>query len=1256
MNIFRQILCVTHNLKHWLWRLLSTVLDAAIHTLYSGFLLLLISLLVIYQGYSFLGQYPKQLNHWLSLALQQSIEVQQINTRWENMSPILSLQQVAVAQTTHNLPWLQLQRAEVHVDLWASLLARKIITHHFFINGLQLRLRQHPNGRVSLPAKINSNSRTAILSHNSPRKLLDWLRAQQQISVKHSQMTWLRTQQSSLLFKRMDLRIEQNGDNHSIQVELALPEQRAPLPFMQSVDLQAQGGLFKLFAQGKWHQQGHLLGLSGYARLENVQFSNAQRQLSLKKFSTNIELKHQLGVGWRLNLHHLRFDKDNAPWPRSQITLLALPTSGGMHLQGHIGFIQLKDVLTLLSPHIEPQTLRHKIQSLDPEAELHNSSFAIDPHYWQFNSHILNWRNRAHDTIPALTFSDAYLHLAPHTGQLQLQSQRLTFHAPRWYAQDAFPAFNIQGKIKWHHDPTGWRVDNQLHISSKKIDHINLQGSLQKSSQQAINSDLHIKLTGGKIDQIARYFPKLKKIKAVKNWLQHSLIAGKISHAQIDLVGKLKSKIWLSQLKVKANVEQVTLAYAPKWPSVKNLNAEIIIEQQSLSVKAHSATISGSHIDKAQAHISNLMRRNNSVQINAKVSGKLQQGQQFLAQSPLHQQINLNDLQLQGALNLNLSLDIPFKRGQTVKTQGHIQLDKVQLQHSALQQLQLGASHIQGQIYFSHQSLNSEQLQGQIAGQTVHAQLNKQRGQALKLNLTGQLNRQNLQQFVKQISKQQLLQTKHWQALSGSSLWQLQISLAPNETELVWQSDLKGISLDLPYPLQKQAEQKQPIQLKWQGKDWHWRWQSPQAQINLRINYANQFMGLGLNQAAPMSKQKRPHWYIQGHLATFSPQHWQTWWQTKHNIADNTQSVFNLPTIYADISLDTSNYLGQTWHKLQLTGQQDGDKAYWQWQAQESKGNLDLNKEQIRLDLAYLYLQKKPHIAKEKNTPLLFDKLFTLPALWLQCADLHWGKHKLGNWLIVTEPDPKGIKLRGLKIQLNTESKLEATGLWQKNPSTTPHKIKLQFESSDLANLFQQWQIKAQGLRTEHSLINFEGKWYNSLFPQVWQDLEAKVDILLNKGVLEELEPGALARVLALIDIESLPKRLIFKFEDVAKQGFYFEQIAGELHLENGLLYSDNLYLKAVAADILINGYTNLNTQTFSQNIKILPNITYGLPVTGVLLGGYGVGIVALLLQQLWFHNSDEALMYLTYRLEGDWNNPSLRRDNRELDNTWEQE
>ena len=835
MKIFRQVLFAVHNVKHWLWRLLSTVFYAVIHTLYSGLLLLLISLLLIYQGYTFLGQYPQQLSHWVSLALQQSIKVEQIDTRWENMSPVLSLQQVAIAQTKHNLPWLQLQRAEVHVDLWASLLAKKIITHHFFIRGLQLRLRQHPNGRMSLP--VNNNSQSAILSPNSPKKLLNWLRDQQQISVKYSQMTWLRAQKSSLLFKQMDLRIEKNSDKHSIQVELALPEQRAPLPFMQSVGLQAQGGLFKLFAQGTWHQQGYLLGLSGYALLENVQFSNAQRQLSLKKFSTNIELKHQRGVGWRLNLHHLRFDKDNAPWPRSQITLLALPTSGGIHLQGRIGFIQLKDVLTLLSPHIEPKALRHKIQSLDPEAELHNSSFAIDPHYWQFNSHILNWRNQAHDTIPALAFSDAYLHLAPHTGQLQLQSQDLTFHAPRWYDQGAFPAFNVQGKIKWQHKPTGWRVDNQLHISSKKIDHIKLEGSLQKSPKQPINSDLHITLSGGQVDQVARYFPKLKKIKAVKNWLQHSLKAGKISHAQVDLVGELKPKIWLSQLKVNAHIEDGILAYAPHWPMVKNLNADVIIEQQSLSVKAHSANIATAHIEHAQANIGNLLHRNNSVQIQGKIRGKLQQGQQFLAQSPLHEKINLDDLELQGSLNLDLSLDIPFKRGQTVKTQGHIQLDKAQLQHTALQSLQLSADNIQGQINFTQQSLDSTQLQGQIAGQTVYASLNKQRGQALNLNLNGQLNRQNLQQVIQQIAPtQQLLQTKHWQALNGSSPWQLQLSLAPNDTQLTWQSDLKGISLDLPYPLQKSAEQIQTIQLTWQGKDWRWYWQSAKDQLNLRIN------------------------------------------------------------------------------------------------------------------------------------------------------------------------------------------------------------------------------------------------------------------------------------------------------------------------------------------------------------------------------------------------------------------------------------
>ncbi len=1250
MSLFRAILFAVYDLAKLIRYMLSGAFYAAWHTLISGTLLLCISLLGVYL---LIGQYPKPVSAWLSQVLQQHIQIEAIATDWQQNRPVLRLTQIKIAQTSETKPWLQLQTAVISIALLDSLLQRHIVTQRFLVEGLHLRLRQHSSGRVSLPETPTRIIEPRVETHTSgdyprPTKLLAWLRLQQHIRVDNSRMMWLRHQQNALLFEQMQLNIKKIADKHSIRIGLQLPKQRAPLPFMQSTGLQAKGGKFTLFAQGRWHQQGHLIDLSGYSLLENIIFSNnAKRQLSLNKLSTNIELKHQLGVGWRLNLHHLRVNKDKEAWPRSQISLMALPTPGGMHLQGHIGFVRLQDLLTLLSPHIEPAPVREHIQALDPEAELHQTWFAIDPNYWQLNTHILNWRHQAYEKIPGLAFSDAYLHLEPGVGTLRLQSSRFEFDAPRLYPKGAFPEFKAEGKIAWRFADKAWQLDNQLQLSSAKIKHVDVKGFIKKQGKQAPVSDLHIQFEHASIDQVARYFPKFKAIKGVKKWLKRSLKTGHIRKAKVALVGELTPKHWLPKLSVKVDIEKATLAYAPKWPPLKALDAQLQIANKRLWIDAKQGKISQAKITQVQANIADLSQRNNHVDIKGKVQGKLEQGLDFIAQSPLAKALKLHDLQLEGKLDLDLGLKIPFQHGVKVKTQGHIHLKNTRLQHSSLERLGLEATELDGEIHFSEQQLSSKRLKGTIAGQTISAELKKQAGNPLQIDLQGLLNRPYLQQFLQSAWKYYPhIPAHYWQSLSGSSPWQLQLTLGKEDTQLQWQTDLQGITLDLPAPLTKTTSQTQKLNLNWQGDDWQGQWQTKANQFNLALDKQADFIRLGLNQVAPPLQQNRPHWSIQGQLSKLDLSPWQQWWQQQQRSSTVTEGITAKkiqPHITLDLQLAETHFAGQTWQGLQLTGQQQGARGHWSWSAEQSKGSAQLSAEQIRLDLEHLQLQSNTKTSNSETSPSQTpNKNWSkLPAIWFQCQDLSWNQRVLGNWLVVTEPAKHGVHLRGLKAQLDDNSEIKATGFWPDN-SKQAHQLELELESHALGDLLKQWQIKAQGLNSEYSQFKFKGQWHDKYLPRHWQDLEGDIEVLVGKGVLEELEPGALARVLALVDLESLPKRLTLEFEDVAKQGFHFDEISGQLRLESGLLHSQDLHLKAIAADILINGHTDLKARQFAQEIKVIPHLNYGLPLTGVLLGGYGVGIVALLLQQIWQHSRDEAAMYLAYRLEGDWDNPIL--------------
>ena len=109
----------------------------------------------------------------------------------------------------------------------------------------------------------------------------------------------------------------------------------------------------------------------------------------------------------------------------------------------------------------------------------------------------------------------------------------------------------------------------------------------------------------------------------------------------------------------------------------------------------------------------------------------------------------------------------------------------------------------------------------------------------------------------------------------------------------------------------------------------------------------------------------------------------------------------------------------------------------------------------------------------------------------------------------------------------------------------------------------------------------------------------------IKDGSVSELDPGNAGRLLALLNLRVISRRLSLDFKDVTKKGFAFDSIKGTLNLsKGGKLQTDKISIKASAADIKINGETNLIDQTYDQNITVTPAITGTLTAAGAIVGG----------------------------------------------------
>jgi len=101
------------------------------------------------------------------------------------------------------------------------------------------------------------------------------------------------------------------------------------------------------------------------------------------------------------------------------------------------------------------------------------------------------------------------------------------------------------------------------------------------------------------------------------------------------------------------------------------------------------------------------------------------------------------------------------------------------------------------------------------------------------------------------------------------------------------------------------------------------------------------------------------------------------------------------------------------------------------------------------------------------------------------------------------------------------------------------------------------------------------------------------------------------------MSLQSLPRRISLDFRDIFSKGFAFDTIKATAHISNGVLKTSDFTMIGAAASVLIDGETNLQTE--SQNLHVAgaagDRRELGLGCCMLLLANPAIGIGTLLAQ-----------------------------------------
>ena len=244
----------------------------------------------------------------------------------------------------------------------------------------------------------------------------------------------------------------------------------------------------------------------------------------------------------------------------------------------------------------------------------------------------------------------------------------------------------------------------------------------------------------------------------------------------------------------------------------------------------------------------------------------------------------------------------------------------------------------------------------------------------------------------------------------------------------------------------------------------------------------------------------------------------------------------------------------------------------------------------------------------------------------------------LNNFSIIGSSSNNSFSFEKINV-VSDEVIIHASGNVENNNSSY---FKANLKSKSLQNLLDYWNID-HSLRDSFVESNFDLSWNGSLFDFSLESIYGKFSTSMKDGRIKKVG-NRVSRIFGLFNIDLLAKRLSLDFDDVTKNGFYFNTLNGDFRIDNGNIFTTNLFIKGPSAEMLAVGTTDIINETYDMHVIASPEFGETLPAIA-LLGGPITAAATFAAEKLAkaFGKDINDLIKIKYKVSGSWDNPVIK-------------
>jgi len=1260
--------------------------------LWLGFFVLAVSFLLLrYVAAPQIAQQRERIEQAISQQLGLKVQIAGLDANWSGLRPELSIRSLRVFDHEGRVA-LELPQLEVSVA-WSSLLYQRLRLYRLEILHPELDIRRQADGRLFIAGlQINSGGTGSGFG--------DFVLDQREVLIRDARLVWTDEQRDAppLALDRVNLRLENSGSAHRFAL-LASPPTAYSANLDVRGDLHGQGfkrledwrGTFYLSLDGadlavwqKWLDYPLALprgrgGLRTWLSFDGKHLEKLTADVALAdvalRLGKDLPMLNLASLQGRISLTASEEEVDFVAERLSLATTDGLrvgPTRIGFHYlaendkrpaQGSLtsGMLDVRVLAQLAASLPLPEETAARLRQASPTGRI--SAVKLD---WQGRAGKIEHFNVNAQVdavtllpmgdLPGVTGLSGTFRGTEQTGDFKLQIKDGNMNMPGIMHEPLLLLDRVDLNGAWSYEKprAGGSEALTIKLLNGRVRNPHLSADVAGYWQARPSGpgylDIHARAKRTRLDAVWRYIPAVTTA-YVPDWLHESLRSGTAEDIRFQLTGDLaqfpfnKSPgvFHLEGKLVDARLE----TYAPGWPGLTAAYGSLVLDRQRLTIRADKGRYRNVQVRDVKVEIPDLMDDGRQIlTVDGKATGTTTDFLHYVNASPIASLAGsfTRDLQTQGNGNLDLHLEVPLNDAEHTRVKGDYRFTGNTLRLIPALPEFFDAN---GTLSFTEKGVSLPGADAVFLGKRVRTTGVTEADGSLRFDGQGPITVAGLRRFVPNSA---------WDHLSGEAAATSLVRVRRNLVEVSVDSNMVGITSELPAPLGKQANERWPVRFNVRvesregSNDSTLNWRVKQDQ-RVDVAWVEQCRGsqCTLTSGAVASGEDAvlpvQGWRVSTSLKTLDVGRWQPVLEDLLSGFGNSSMSGTALAVAARVGeLTVSGHRFQdvsgkavrrdgNW-SLHLEGPDLAGDLSW---SESGNGSLRARLSQLALHPVSGGFEPEP-VVTETGRPLRQP-----PALDVVADHFTLGSMDLGKLNLQAASDDKGWLLKSISLSAPDMS-LTGTGSWLRSTGT---RVEFKLESEDAGSMLGHFGL-ANTVRK--GSVDFEGdlSWRGLPTSLHYPSMTGTLKLKASDGQFRKMEPGA-GRLIGILSLQSLPRRITLDFRDVFSEGFAFDRISGDMHVEAGILHTGDLEVRGPAAKVFISGSTDLNREEHDLRVRVQPTLSETVAV-GVIVGQAALGVLnpavgaAVYLGQKVLRDPVEKMFSYDYTVSGSWADPKVEK------------